>query len=70
MLVVVIGFSQELTYSKDYAGNTVVKDQYGNIVATGSTDYAGNFVWKDKNGNVIKTDSKDYSGNTVQNSNK
>jgi len=65
MLFTTLGFSQKLTYSKDYNGNTVAKDQYGNVVATGSKDYNGNFVWKDKYGNVIKTESKDYNGNTV-----
>ena len=61
-----LSFAQEkLTYSKDYNGNTVAKDQYGNIVATGSTNYNGDFVWKDKYGNVIKTESKDYNGNNV-----
>lgn len=53
LLVTTFGFSQKLTYSKDYNGNTVAKDQYGNIVATGSTNYNWDFVWKDKYGNVL-----------------
>ena len=59
MSITLISFSQT-TYSKAYLGNTIVKDQYGNVITTGSTDYLGNFVWKDKFGNVIQKESKDY----------
>ena len=65
ILIVTFGYSKKLTYSKDYNGNTVAKDEYGNIVAIGSTNYNGDFVWKDKYGTVIKTESKDYNGNMV-----
>ena len=44
ILIVTLGYSQKLTYSKDYNGNTIAKDEYGNIIATGSTNYNGNFV--------------------------
>lgn len=44
MLVSGLGFGQNITYSQDYYGNTVAKDQYGNVIATGSTDYYGNFT--------------------------
>ena len=34
LLVTIASFSQKITYSKDYSGNTVAKDEYGNIIAT------------------------------------
>jgi len=65
MLFSVISFSQQITYSLDYAGNTVEKDKYGNTMYTYSTDYAGNIVKKDKYGNMVGTYKKDYAGNWV-----
>lgn len=67
LLVTTLSFcqNQKITYSKDYSGNTVAKDEYGNVIAIASTDYSGKLVWKDKYGNVIKTESEDYSGRTV-----
>ena len=60
------GFSQTTTYSQDYQGNTVAKDQYGNIQSTYSQDYQGNTVAKDQYGNTQSTYSQDYQGNTVK----
>ena len=34
MSLTLVSFGQKLTYSKDYNGNTVAKDEYGNIVFT------------------------------------
>ena len=59
------GFSQTTTYSQDYQGNTVAKDQYGNIQSTYSQDYQGNTVKKDEYGNTQGTYSEDYQGNTI-----
>lgn len=59
-------FSQsKITYSKNYLGETIAKDEYGNIIAIGSINYAGEFVWKDQYGNIIKTESKNFNGDTV-----
>ena len=65
ILTATLGFSQEIKYSEDSSGKIIAKDQYGNIIATGSLNYAGNFVWKDNIGNVIKTESKSYDGKTI-----
>ena len=65
LFYMVFGFSQEIKYSEDSSGKIVAKDQYGNIIASGSSNYAGNFVWKDSNGNVIKTESKNYDGKII-----
>ncbi|WP_341216918.1 hypothetical protein [uncultured Wocania sp.] len=69
VLLSTLSYSQELTYSKNYNGDTVAKDKYGNIVATGSKNYNGDFVWKDKYGNVIKTESRNYNGDKVSKDN-
>lgn len=55
----------QITYSKDAYGNTVAKDQYGNVISTYSEDARGNTVKKDQSGNVQGTYSKDAYGNTV-----
>ncbi len=36
LLCTSFGFAQQLTYSKNHNGDTVAKDQYGNVVAMGS----------------------------------
>ncbi len=48
MLLSHVSFSQKITYSRDFNGNTVAKDQYGNTVATRSTNFNGDYVWKDQ----------------------
>lgn len=55
----------QITYSKDAYGNTVAKDQYGNVISTYSEDARGNTVKKDQSGNVKGTYSKNAYGNTV-----
>jgi hypothetical protein len=65
LVVALSAKSQDITYSKDYSGRTIAKDQYGNIVAIGTTDYKGNFVWKDQYGNIINTESTNYKGEKV-----
>ena len=37
--------SQVITYSEDWQGNTVKKDQYGNIQGTYSKDWQGNTIY-------------------------
>ncbi|MBT3621221.1 MAG: hypothetical protein HN535_00500 [Flavobacteriales bacterium] len=59
-------FSQTVTYSKDWQGNTVEKDEYGNTISTYSKDWQGNTVKKDASGNTQSTYSKDWQGNTVK----
>jgi hypothetical protein len=40
MLLTITCYRQNnITYSKDYLGNNVAKDQYVNILPTGKTDY-------------------------------
>jgi hypothetical protein len=58
LLITFISFSQ-VTYSKDVFGNTVAKDQYGNVISTYSKDVFGNTVEKDQYGNTKSTQSKD-----------
>ncbi|MEB8345882.1 hypothetical protein OO010_07480 [Flavobacteriaceae bacterium KMM 6898] len=65
VLISTLSYSQELTYSKNYNGDTFAKDQYGDIVANGSKNYNGDFVWKDQYGNVIKTESRNYNRDLV-----
>lgn len=65
LFTISIVFSQQIIYSKDNNGKTIAKDQYGNIIATGTTDYSGKFVWKDNFGNVIKKETVDYLGRIV-----
>jgi hypothetical protein len=65
LLITFISFSQ-VTYSKDVFGNTVAKDQYGNVISTYSKDVFGNTVEKDQYGNTKSTQSKDVFGNTVE----
>ena len=48
----------QVTYSKDWQGNTVAKDKYGNVISTFSKDWQGNTVEKDKYGNVKTKSSK------------
>ena len=57
--------SQVTTYSQDWQGNTVEKDQYGNTQSTYSEDWQGNTVKKDQYGNTQGTYSKDWQGNTI-----
>lgn len=64
-LISTLSYSKKLTYSKNYNGDTVAKDKYGNVVAIGSKNYNGDFVWKDQYGNVIKTESRNYNGDKV-----
>ena len=65
LLISFSSFGQNIIYSKDYFGKTVVKDQYGNIMATGQEDYLGAFVWKDKYGNIIKKETFDFLGRNI-----
>lgn len=45
LLVTTIAYSQSrIIYSKNYEGNTVAKDEYGNVIATKSKNYAENYV--------------------------
>ena len=57
-------YSQQL--SKDTFGNTVRKDNYGNILSIYSKDTFGNIVEKDQYGNTVATYSVDTFGNTVK----
>jgi hypothetical protein len=67
LLVTTLSFwqSQKIKYSKNYSGNTVAKDEYGNIIGIASTVYSGKLVWKDKYGNALGTNEENYSGNLV-----
>ena len=47
MLCAPTAFAQS-TYSRDFNGNIVQKDQYGNILGTTSRDFNGNLVQKDQ----------------------
>ncbi|QLH28310.1 MAG: hypothetical protein HWD63_02205 [Candidatus Parvibacillus calidus] len=62
MLTLHTTITAQISYSRDWMGNTVAKDKYGNTIATGSKDWQGNFVWKDEYGNVIQTESKTGKG--------
>ena len=53
LFIPLVSFGQTITYSKDYMGNTVAKDQYGNIIATGKRTALGDFETKDQYGNII-----------------
>ena len=38
----------QVTYSKDWQGNTVKKDKYGNVLGTYSKDWQGNIIYTPK----------------------
>ena len=50
------------TYSRDFNGNIVQKDQFGNTLGTTSRDFNGNLVQKDQFGNIQGRSSQDFNG--------
>ena len=58
-------YSQNITYKKDWQGNTIAVDNMGNTIATQKKDWQGNLIWVDNQGNTIKTQKKDWQGNLI-----